>query len=274
MSDDGGAARIECTPDPTFPGAFDLPEASSAAEVELRPGVREMLVVADSGHRGQAIAYTLPSGPVRALTLPVDPHVSDDVEGIAWRGGHLYAITSVGFAERFTPDGTGGLKRDGDAYPIAALPYICKAVDLDDGNCGKNYEGLCLRAEGTLARCAGYVASKKEGWLGCIVFDGERLALDTIRPKGKLDLPKNALSDCAFGAAGGPAEKKLFVTTNIFGASTTYLVDESTFALAPIDVTGTPTNEGIAIDRSGALYQFMDDNSPVSPGLRAKCKGF
>src|SRR5262249_48159189 len=74
-------AGVQCTPDPKFPGAFEVPEGSAAAEVALRPGVRELLVAADSGHRGAAIAWTIPSGPGRALTLPLDQRVSDDVEG-------------------------------------------------------------------------------------------------------------------------------------------------------------------------------------------------
>src|SRR4051794_34478053 len=64
--------KVACTPDAQFPGVFDVPEGSAAAEVELRAGVRELLVVSDSGHKGAAIARVIPSGPVRALTLPLD----------------------------------------------------------------------------------------------------------------------------------------------------------------------------------------------------------
>src|SRR5271170_7215092 len=100
-----GAASIHCESDPTFPTLLDLPEASAAAEVEIRPGVRELIVVADSDRRGAALAYALPDGPARKLTLPIDLGVTDDVEGIAWRAGHLYALVSTGFVERFTPAG-------------------------------------------------------------------------------------------------------------------------------------------------------------------------
>jgi hypothetical protein len=267
-------AKLTCTPDPQFPGVFDLPEASAAAEVELRPGERELLIVSDSGHHGAALARGIPSGPLRALTLPLDPKVSDDVEGIAWRGRHLYAIVSVGFVQRFSPDGKGGLVRDGDAYPIGPEAYMCHARDLDDANCGMNYEGLCLHDAESNERCAGYVASKTEGWLGCVVFRGERLALDLVKPKLALGLPRRSLSDCAFGAAGGPAAHALLVTTNIFGGSTSYLVHEGTGALTPIEVTGLPTNEAVAVDRDGALYQLMDANTDTSPALRATCTGW
>ena len=251
-----------------------MPEASAAAEVELRPGVRELLVVADSGHDGAAIARAIPSGAIRTLRLPLDHDVSDDVEGIAWRGGHLYAIVSSGYVQRFTPDGKGGLARDGKAYPIGPEPYICHAKDPDDSNCGKNYEGLCLRSPSIVDRCAGYVASKQEGWLGCVVFQGDKLVLDLIKPRLALGLGKKTLSDCAFGAAGGPAENDLLVTTNIFGGSTTYEVHEGSGVLTPLDVTGLPSNEAIAIDRDGALYQFMDGNSDTSPALRSTCSGW
>jgi hypothetical protein len=263
---------IKCTPDPKFPGSFDVPEASTATEVELRPSVHELLVVADSGHKGAAMAWTLPNGPARSLRLPLDPTVTDDVEGIAWRGGHLFAILSTGMVERFSPDGKGGLARDGDAYPIGPEPYVTK--DRYDTNGGKNFEGLCLRPESSTERCAGYVASRAESWLGCVVFKGEKLALDPIKPKLAIAVPKSSLSDCAFGAANGPAKGTLLVTTNIFHGSTTYVVHEGTGALAALDVTGTPTNEAIAVDADGALYQFMDGNSPTSPSLRSTCTGW
>ncbi|MEO8801264.1 MAG: hypothetical protein ABI551_25455, partial [Polyangiaceae bacterium] len=38
-------AKVACTVDPRFPSPVKLPEASAAAEVELTPGEREILVV-------------------------------------------------------------------------------------------------------------------------------------------------------------------------------------------------------------------------------------
>jgi len=41
----------------------------------------------DSDNQGAALAYTLPEGPSRPLSLPLDPKASDDIEGIlGWRG--------------------------------------------------------------------------------------------------------------------------------------------------------------------------------------------
>src|SRR5438067_2303630 len=90
-SDDAArTADAACAPDPAFPTTFEVPEASAATEVQLRPGVRELLVVSDSGEHGAALAYALPEGPPRRVRLPLDQGVSDDIEGVAWREGHVY----------------------------------------------------------------------------------------------------------------------------------------------------------------------------------------
>jgi hypothetical protein len=278
----GPAASIHCASDPTFPPILDVPEASAAAEVELRPGHRELLVVSDSDRSGAALAYALPDGPARKLTLPLDRNVTDDVEGLAWRAGHLYALVSTGYAERFTPDGSGALVRDHDAYPLGAPPFSSPRLKYPWGQ-PPDFEGLCLRPPpraSTLPsppppRCAGYAASRAYGWLVCLVFDDAgRLRVEPTRPRLPLDVKKQSLSDCAFGAAGGPGENALLVTTNIRGGSSVYRVDEETGALAVIDVDGTLNNEAIAIDRDGRLYQLMDANADTSPGLRATCTGW
>lgn len=266
-------AKVRCAEDTSFPGSWALAEASAAAEVELTPGIREMLAVSDSGNNGSAMLWRIPAGPFRSLRLPLDSAASDDLEGLAFREHHLYALTSTGAVRRFSADGRGGVVRDGSAYPIGPPPYACaKLTTLED--CGINYEGLCLRPESAKARCAGYAASKAQGTLYCVVFKGDRLAIDDIKPPLKLALPKNALSDCAFGAAGGPAEDVLLVTTNIFGGSTTYEVRENDGALAALDVTGLPNNEAVAVDRDGALYMMMDGDAPTSPAYRMTCSGW
>jgi hypothetical protein len=263
-----------------------VPEASAAAEVELKPGVREILVVGDSGRHGAAMAWSRAGG-MRPLALSLDPAASDDLEGMAWlsdsSGAHLYTLTSSGAVRRFVPDGAGGLRRDTDAYAVGAPPLSC--ADLRDGNCGKNWEGLCLRASvppGSRAQCAGYAASKTETALYCVGF-GERgrLSINTSVAPIKLAVDRfirsqGVLSDCAFGSQGGPADGLLLVTTNVFGGSATYLVNEgpSGDRLTPIDVFATPSNEAIAVDRSGALYAFMDDNGETSIAARFQCRGW
>ena len=281
-----------CVRDATFPSPWQTPEASAAAQVELRPGLKEILVVGDSGNHGAAMAWSARSG-MRSLTLPLDDSASDDLEGMAWvpeaRGGRLYTLTSSGAVRRFVSDGAGGLRRDASAYRIGDLPLSC--ADLRDINCGKDWEGLCLRRVRRGASheaCAGYAASKKETALYCVVADDRgRLSIDASRPPMKLDLrhlPQSlqrrlpggdgVLSDCAFGATPGPAEDVLLVTTNIYGTSFTYVVDEEAGAATPLDLVSTPSNEALAVDSSGALYAFMDSNGPASPAARFVCTGW
>ncbi len=278
----GSTSGPACKTDPTFPATLSVAEASAAAEVELLPGVREILVVSDSGRDGAALLMRVPSGPTRALKLPLDRAASDDLEGIAWvaahaggGGGALYTLTSSGAVRRFVPDGQGGLRRDQDAYPLGPAPQACP--DLHDVNCGRNYEGLCLRPRDTSARCAGYAASRASAELDCLVFEGDRLVADDLRPPMRLGrgmVPAGSLSDCAFGAAAGPAAATLLVTTNVYGGSATYVVTEPSGSLMPIEGLGTLNNEAVAVGRDGAAYLFGDIDSEVSPAMRASCKGW
>jgi hypothetical protein len=258
-----------------------VPEASAAAEVELRPGVREILVIGDSGRKGAAMAWSKADG-TRSMTLPLDAAASDDLEGMAWQvtgpDARLYTLTSSGAVRLFVPDGKGGLRRSGDSYRIGPPPLSCD--DLHGVNCSKNWEGLCLRNPATSARCAGYAASKAETALYCVVRDAEgKLSIDPHRlpwkfPLQRLTEREGVLSDCAFGAPGGPAEDVLLVTTNVYGGSQTYIVDETTGRTTSLDVQATASNEAIAVDHEGTLYAFLDDNGDTSAATRFTCAGW
>jgi len=250
-----------------------LAEASAAVEVALRPGERAILALGDSDNHGDGMIWPLsPPGPLRPVKLELDSLASDDIEGAAWAGGHLFTLTSSGAVRRYTPSADGTLVRDRSAYPIGPASFLCDS--LFDGNCGKNFEGLCLRPATSTARCAGYAASKADDALYCVNFRGDALVIDPRVAPVKLALALQALSDCAFGTAGGPAEETLVVTTNIYGGSRTYVVDEVTGALSLILVPGLLNNEAVVVDRDGALYEFMDANTSVSPSLRATCTGW
>jgi hypothetical protein len=265
-----------CLSDGTFPALVQLPEASSATEVELTPGTRELLVLSDSGRNGEARLFALPSGAQRTITLPLDTATaSDDVEGIAWRAGKLYTLTSSGAVRRFTPDGSKGIARDQDAYRLGADPVSCP--DLTTVNCGRNYEGLCLRAAGLAHPCAGYAASKADGKLYCLDLDGAgRLVVKAGVAPLALGLPADQLSDCAFGAAGGAGEGALVVTTNVNGGSKAYRVDEATGTLTALAIKiAVPSNvEAIALDRDGSLYVFDDNSFGVSSAAKMTCVGW
>ncbi len=264
---------VTCSAVTSFPAILLTPEASSAAEVELTSGVRELIVVSDSGNGGKALLIGIPGGATRSLTLPLDDKASDDLEGSAWRDQHLYTLTSSGAVRRFSPDGKGGLARDQDVYAIGPAPYACS--DLMGINCGKNYEGLCLRASSISAKCAGYAASKAEGKLYCVTVDGAgKLAVDTSASPIDLGIPADQLSDCAFGAPGGPAEHVLIVGVNVGGGSKTYRVDEATGKLTVLNIASLLNEEAAAIDKDGSLYAFDDNNYGVSGAAKATCSGW
>jgi hypothetical protein len=243
---------------------------SGAAEVELVHGKRELLVVSDSGNAGAAMAYDLTTRTFRKLALPLDAAASDDIEGIAWRAGALYTITSSGAVRAFHPDRSGALAASGASYRLGPAPsWSCE--NLGEVNCGKNWEGLCLRA----SRPSGWVASKQENALYPVTLDAKgRLNLDASSSVPlRLELERHALSDCTFGP-----KDRLLVTTNVYGGAATYVVDEASAAaghpaalVRVADAPGTMSNEAISVDHDGALYQFQDDNGPVSAALRATC---
>jgi hypothetical protein len=265
----GVELRAACTQDATFPSAIDLPEASAAAEVVFPSGARELLVVSD-GHR-KMYGWRLPGGPGRAFELDLDEGASKDLEGMAFYAGKLYTLTSSGGVRVFAPVEGGGLRRIGVATRIGPPPASCE--DLTDKQCGPNYEGLCLRASAGAGPCAGYAASKAQNALHCVRFEGDRLVIDPSRVL-PIDVPRHALSDCAFGAAGSPAGDRLFITTNAKGHSQSYVVDERTGALTAWPATGTISNEAIAIDRDGLFYAFADAHFKRSPALRYRCTGY
>lgn len=269
------AGAFGCQDDPSFPGSISVPEASAATEVELSPGVRELLVVADSGHAGTALLLPLPSGTPRAITLALDAAASDDLEGVAWRGGKLYTLTSSGAVRRFTPDGAGGLVRDQDAYPLGAAPtHAC--ADLGQVNCGRNYEGLCLRADSLDSPCAGYAASRGDGKLYCLTLDQNGvLAASTSRAPLDTGLGADRLSDCAFGTAGGVAERALIVASNVYDFSRSYRLDEASGTKQQLPTAFLLNLEAVAVDAEGALYTFSDDNQNApSPGNRLRCQNW
>lgn len=263
-----------CEPDGTFPTTLPIAEASAAAEVAVTDGKRELFVIGDSGHNGQGLFVDLTSRATRAFRLPLDTGANDDLEGIAWYKGALYTLTSSGAVRRFVPDGTGGFRRDQDAYRLGPTPASC--ADLQEVNCGRNYEGLCLREATSPTGCVGYAASKKEGRLYCLTMDASgRLAAAGDDRFVALDLRADMLSDCAFGHAEGPAAGALLVATNVYNASRSFLVDESNGKLSQMPSPFVLNLETVAADKDGALYVMSDDNSNgPSSTSRSTCRSW
>ena len=219
------------------------------------------------------------TGPSARCTSSADKTASDDIEGAAWTDGHLYTLTSSGAVRRYAPsDPPGGpharprrisARSAAADVPAASRRQLRQQLRgaLPPGESGRE-QVRRLRGEQVAQRFAVLASA----------FVHDALVIDASRPpiQPSSTSPARALSDCAFGGAGGPAEDVLVVTTNIYGGSRTYLVDEATGALSRVDVVGLPSNEGVAIDHQGALYQFMDGDTDVSvsPAYRTVCRGW
>ena len=100
------------------------------------------------------------------------------------------------------------------------------------------------------------------------------MSVDTAATPIALTLGADVLSDCAFGAGGGPGDDVLVVTTNVGNLNRSYRVDEVTGALTQLPIGVLPNLEAIAIDKDGALYVFDDHQSAPSGSLRATCVGW
>ena len=93
-------------------------------------------------------------------------------------------------------------------------------------------------------------------------------------PPLSLGLAADRLSDCAFGAANGSAAEVLAVTTNVFGLSRTYRVDQTSGALTKLPIGALLNVEATAIDRDGAQYVFDDNSSATSTSTKVTCVGW
>src|SRR4029079_13658132 len=74
-----------------------VPEASGAAWLEL-DGKPALLVVSDSGSKAScAIVDPETGATIETGALPLSSEASDDIEGLAARGGEIYGLTSSGW---------------------------------------------------------------------------------------------------------------------------------------------------------------------------------
>ncbi len=182
-----------------FPLSLPIAEASGAVVTTI-DGAAAMMVIADSGHTGDYLLVDPQSGAVRERgKLPLGDK-GDDLEGLAFRNGRFYAITSSGWLRAWKRKGPpqAGFELVSGPTPIGALAPAAEAMscELARVNCGKNYEGLCLAPSGGAAgECVGMAASKKAGRLYCIV-EGAKGQL-SIDPTRSIAVSKpEALADC------------------------------------------------------------------------------
>ena len=257
--------EITCKKDPHFVGQLQLPEASGAVYV---PGVGEvqrpfLLLVGDSGTNGQFLMLDPSTGKTIARGfLPLDPGASDDVEGLSYAGDTFYGVTSSGWMRHWRQvDGKFVLIQP--AYPLAqrgSRPnLVCKTGHKT--NCARNYEGLCLKNSKDVGKeCAGYVASKKDGKLYCVVFrdrPGKAHFLQIDPTRTIAVAPRQTLTGCHFDLD----QQTLWAGTNAFGGNTVYEVfpvSHDKFQVRKLGPLGQGFCEAIAIGPNQSVYRFSD----------------
>ncbi len=233
---------------------IDLPEASGAANL----GAGRYLVVADSGHSGQALVVDHQTGAATPVTLPLGSGAGDDIEGLeAAPDGRIFGLTSAGFLRAWrvevTTDGPSAELVFGPVAVSAAAEWACDPLGV---NCGPNYEGLCLHPAPSEGDCAGWAASKALGELVCLRSSGDGFVIDpSVR---RVVLPADQLSGCAFAP---DAPHRLFVAGNVYSGDQLYevLADR----MEP-RVTGAANQEAVLVLPRAAS---TDSGPPLAPPL-------
>lgn len=261
----GSAAVSACEPLP-FAESTPVPEASGATWLTI-DGQLRLVVAGDSGNHG---AYGLidpeTGATVEQGKLPLNGS-TDDIEGLATRGDHVFGITSPGWILEW--------KRVANGFELVRGPTALGPVDLPpngglgdkppkgdgmvcDGtkaNCGRNYEGLCLTPHG------GYAASKADGHLYPLTGDTE---LHVERTGAIKVAEPGHLADCAYDEHG-----TLFVGNNLFGLSTVSRVDGD--KITPIASLGMGFPEVLAV-RGDTFYRMSDTGGSPSLMGKFRCK--
>jgi hypothetical protein len=277
----GTAAASEdppaCTPLP-FALTTPVPEASGAAWLEI-DGKPALLVVSDSGNHGAyGIIDPETGATIETGTLPLSTEASDDLEGVAARGGQIYGLTSSGWIRVW--------RRRGKSFELVGAPYPLGPVDLPDRknndrppegdgmvcsgravNCGRNYEGLCLARAPRNDACIGFAASKADGHLYCLTSGAGKLVVHHDRSIA-VSRP-GTLADCAFGD-----DDTLWVGNNLFDLGNVYRVahwdDPAHATVVRVGALAVGFPEGIAA-RGDVVYRMSDMGSAPSLMARFRC---
>lgn len=271
------SSRSRCRP-ADFATRIEVPEASGATYVADNSYV---LVVGDSSTRGRFIEIDPGTGhTLRTGNLPLNRQVSDDLEGLAFRDGIVYGITSSGWVRHWALDSSGTAatryRLVEPAYPIArpgsrggrGQTLVCDSPR--DTNCARDYEGLCLRVGPVAAgQCIGFAASRADGALYCLVLRDSKLALDPSRVISAL--PPAVLAGCHFDG-----HDAVWLGANWFGNNRVFRVtdwqDPDRPAVEMFDALGTGFAEAIAVGPDRAIYRFSDVAAWTSPAARFFCE--
>lgn len=263
----------------SFAESTPVPEASGAGWLEI-DGALALVVVSDSGNDGAYGIVDPDTGKTREEgKLPLGK-AGADIEGVAAKDGLLYGVTSSGWMRVW--------KRAGNRFELAQDAYPLGPVDLPDkksklsapdgkgmvcgakvGNCGRDYEGLCLANKPPAGEhaCVGFVASRADGHLYCLEQSGTELRVihDKSIPIGK----SGTLADCAFSDVD-----RLLVGANLFGTDQVVVVtgwaDPATAKVTPLAPIGVGFPEVIAA-RGDLIWRMSDTGGAPSLMARYRC---
>lgn len=237
--------------------SVDIAEASGA---DVTPDGRGVMVIADSHGRGAYVIADAETGAIRERgALPLG-RGGDDLEGLAFSGERLFALSSSGFVYAYRRAGASYELVD-EPYPIGAAPWTC---GLRRGNCGANFEGLCLGDRDLAvggATCRGFAASKTRGQLICVGLDGGRLAL---RPDTAIKVaPSRVLAGCAI------AGDRIWAVTNILGSNA--ILEVTAAGQVTPRLTMAPGSTEAVAARGDVVWRFSDTADRPSLAGRYRC---
>ncbi|HRC57319.1 MAG TPA: hypothetical protein PKU97_15405 [Kofleriaceae bacterium] len=267
---------LECAAVP-FATTLPIAEASGSVVTPI-DGAPALLVVADSGHRGDYLIVDPQTGAVRERgALPLGGP-GDDLEGLAVRGDRFWALTSSGWLRAWVRRASPtphfelvlGPVPIGARYRTAADPaaMTCEATRV---NCGRNFEGLCLSSRpvaavasaGEPTPCVGMAVSKAQGRLYCITERGDQLLIDAQRWLQVAD--EDVLSDCNIDG------DTLWLGSNLFELNRVRRVEKwstpERAVVTELGALGVGSAEAIAV-AGEVLFRLSD--TQTSPSLVAK----
>lgn len=272
----------------SFASPLPLAEASGATYL-AHSETPVLLLVGDSGTRGAFLELDPATGAVLASgRLPLGRGASDDLEGLTAIGDTIYGITSAGWMRHWRRHPRRPAAR---RYELVRGPYPVATPGRDDSglvcasagdvNCGRNYEGLCLRdppeaREDSAATCAGFAVSKADGALYCLTLERD----GAVRAHAEDPIavaPAETLTGCDFAPAGHErAADLLWVGSNAFGANRVFTVSDwqapASARVALVGMLGVGFGEAMALGPDGAVYRFSDTASARSLADKYHCE--
>jgi len=237
-----------------------LAEASGAAWFR-EDGRDYVLVTSDSGGGGAAGVLDVGSGDFVETRLGLGVIPGDDLEGLHAVGADRIAgITSAGYLRVWRRDGLS-FELVQEARAISdEQGWVCEQPR--DSNCERNYEGICFHPAPSATGCRGYVASKSDGRLYCLIDVAGRVL---VRPDVYIDVTgAGRLTGCAY-APDAPWD--ILASVNALGLNRVYRISDydspsSEPTVSRTEMLGAGFLEALAVVPDGVILLSDTGGSP------------